>query len=174
MGFASYWTLGKKACPNVFQMFLHDLSQGLYNICTCLGGWDGYNIFQWESAFLMVTLKNETGILRHGHLMWSKSYLLFLCIWWLLITCFQLSSDWLLKIFPNVSSCKTIPYKHTSEQSHVVCWKQLCFFVWKGSFFIVSLVLKMSSKNARKKQMNYIHMNNNKLPQKAELFDHNM
>lgn len=44
------------------------------------------------------------------------------------------------------------------------------------SFSIVSLTLKMSSKNARgkKNQLNYIHMNNNKLPQKAEQFDHNI
>lgn len=62
--------------------------------------------------------------------------------------------------------------KHTSEMSHVACCKQLCFFI--GSFFlfsfsIVSLTLKMSRKNSRKKnQLNYIHMNNNKLSRKAE------
>lgn len=91
IGFASYWVLGK-SCPNCFQMSLPHPYQQLWTICTCLG--EGIILLN-QNLFFQCS-PYETGPLKLGHLMWSKLHL-FLCIWWMLISCFRFSSNDLLK-----------------------------------------------------------------------------
>lgn len=91
-----------KSCPNCFQVSFPDPSSPSRMLALVWG--------RKESLWIRICFSNVQHM-KIGHLMWSKSHF-FLCIWWMLISCFRFSpNDLLLKIMPLICSFKTIPYK---------------------------------------------------------------
>ena len=91
IGFASYWVLGK-FCPDCFQMSSWPTPATLGHM-HLFGG--GRNLLKSESVYFKPSM-SETDLLKLEHLMWSNSHCLFLCIWWMLMSCFRFPSNDLL------------------------------------------------------------------------------